>query len=293
MPSSPAEANLVADPWVTCFLTSMVIRFLDGLPAATAQVDYQRVIGVVEGFDHIREPKRFLLDPNNWVPHAVLRELIQRSEVVSGQKDITYRSALAYFASTEGRRPTLIETIARYLDDVDAVVRCSKLWATAYSNYLEMQAFARRDEARILYILVRFLPPVDPMIGNSLLVKGNIEGFSKLYPFVDSVSCEEEYSQLTLSTILAEFGDQYLLVEEKRKGDIERWVIKERKTGTILAFARPQTLGKETVEGWQNGHALANKIPKRVCRTCCSSISSASRALSGERSASSSATGRY
>ena len=252
MPSaSPAEANLVADPWVTCFLTSMVIRFLDDV-SATAEVDYQRVIGVVEGFDHIREPKRFLLDPNNWVPHAVLRELIQRSEVVSGQKDITYRAALAYFASTEGRRPTLIETIARYLDDVDAVVRCSKLWATAYSNYLEMQAFARRDEARILYILVRFLPPVDPMIGNSLLVKGNIEGFSKLYPFVDSVSCEEEYSQLTLSTILAEFGDQYLLVEEKRKGDIERWVIKERKTGTILAFARPQTLGKETVEGWQN-----------------------------------------
>ena len=258
MPSpSSAEVDLVADPWVTCFLTGMVIRFLDGVPAAAAQVDYQRVIGVVEGFDHIHEPKRFLLDPNNWVPHAVLRELIQRSEVVSGQKDITYRSALAYFASTEGRRPTLIETIARYLDDVDAVVRCSKLWATAYSNYLEMQAFARRDEARILYILVRFLPPVDPMIGNSLLVKGNIEGFSKLYPFVDSVSCEEEYSQLTLSTILAEFGDQYLLVEEKRKGGTERWVIKERKTGTILAFARPQTLGKEAVEGWQNGQALA------------------------------------
>jgi hypothetical protein len=109
MPSPiPSEATLVADPRVTCFLTSMVIRFLDGIPAATAQVDYQRVIGVVEGFDHIREPKRFLLDPNNWVPHAVLRELIQRSEVVSGQKDITYRAALAYFASSEGRRPTLI-----------------------------------------------------------------------------------------------------------------------------------------------------------------------------------------
>ena len=56
MPSSPAEANLVADPWVTCFLTSMVIRFLDDV-SATAEVDYQRVIGVVEGFDHIREPK--------------------------------------------------------------------------------------------------------------------------------------------------------------------------------------------------------------------------------------------
>src|SRR5437660_10208665 len=39
--------------------------------------------------------------------------------------------------------------------------------------------------------------------------------------------------------------------------------------------------------------ALANKIPKKVCRTCCSSISSVCRALSGERSASSSGTGRY
>src|SRR5437660_12901740 len=115
MPSpSPAEANLVADPWVTCFLTSMLIRFLDGVPAAAAQVDYQRVIGVVEGFDHIREPKRFLLDPNNWVPHAVLREFIQRSDAVSGQKHITYRAALADFASTEGRRPPLLEPLPRY-----------------------------------------------------------------------------------------------------------------------------------------------------------------------------------
>src|SRR5438445_11848614 len=130
----------------------------------------------------------------------------------------------------------MIETLARYPDNVYAVARCSKLRATAYSNYLEMQAFDRSDEARILYILVRFLPPVDPMIGNSLLVKGNIEGFSKLYPFVDSVSCEAEYSQLRLTTILAEFGDRYLLVEEKRKGGTERWVIKERVTGTMLAF---------------------------------------------------------
>src|SRR5437660_5573284 len=208
MPSpSPAEADLVSDPWVTCFLSSMVIRFLDGIPAATTQVDYQRVIGVVEGFGNIRDPKAFLLDPNNWVPDAVLRELIRRAEHASGLKDITYRASLAHFAVSEGRRPALIETIARYLDDVDAVVRFSGLWATAYTNYLEMRAFARPDEAGTLYILVRFLSPVDPLIGKCLLVQGNIEGFPKLYPFVDSVRCEVEYSQLRLASIVAELGD--------------------------------------------------------------------------------------
>ncbi len=252
------DVTEVADPWATCFLTSMIIRFLDGVQPATAEVDYQRVIGAAEGFDHIHDPRSFLLDPNNWVPYAVLRELIRRSEVASGQKDITYRAALAFFACTEGRQPALIETIARYLDDVTAVVRCSKLWGPAYSNYLEMQAFARADEIRTLYILVRFLPSVEPAIGTSLLVKGNIEGFSKLYPFVEKVSCEEEYSQLKLSTVIAEFGDLYLLDQAKTKKGAGLLTIKERATGTIVATARSHALGVEPVEGWQGGRALAS-----------------------------------
>ena len=262
MPSlSPAEADLVSDPWVTCFLTSMVIRFLDGLPAATAQVDYQRVIGVVEGFGTIRDPKAFLLDPNNWVPDAVLRELIRRAEHASGLKDITYRASLAHFAVSEGRRPALIETIARYLDDVDAVVRFSGLWATAYTNYLEMQAFARPDEAGTLYILVRFLPPVDPLIGKCLLVQGNIEGFPKLYPFVDSVRCEVEYSQLRLASIVAEFGDRYILEEEKARGSVLQYLVRERTSGHIVAVARPCPLGTEKVAEWQGGQALTCDRP--------------------------------
>ncbi len=252
----------VEDPWATCFLTSMIIRFLDGLQPATAEVDYQRIIGVAEGFDHIQDPKGFLLDPNNWVPYAVLRELIERSEVASGSKDITYRAALAFFACTEGRQPALIETIARYLDDVTAVVRCSKLWGTAYSNYLEMQAFARADEIRTLYILVRFLPCVEPAIGTSLLVKGNIEGFSKLYPFVEKVSCEEEYSQQKLSTVIAEFGGRYVLDQAKTQKSGGLWAIKECATGVAVAIARSHLLGAETVEGWQQGRALASDRPE-------------------------------
>ena len=251
----------VVDPWVTCFLTGMVIRHLDSLPGIGDRIDYHRVIGVVEGFDHIHDPKAFLLDPNNWVPHVVLRELIHRSEEASGRKDVTYRAALAYFASSDKREPTLIETIARYLDDVDTAVRCSGLWASAYSNYLRMQAFARPDETHTLYVLVRFLPPVDPQIGNSLLVKGNIEGFSQLYPFVESASCEEQYSQLRLTTIVAEFGGAYVLRTEGSRSAPTDWLIKEGKTGRTVATALPFWMEVEPAVGWDGGQAYAADRP--------------------------------
>jgi len=251
----------VVDPWVTCFLTGMVIRHLDSLPGIGDRIDYHRVLRVAEGFDHIHDPKAFLLDPNNWVPHVVLRELIHRSEEASGRKDVTYRAALAYFASSDKREPTLMETIARYLDDVDTAVRCSGLWASAYSNYLRMQAFARPDETHTLYVLVRFLPPVDPQIGNSLLVKGNIEGFSQLYPFVESASCEEQYSQLRLATIIAEFGGAYMLKPEGSRSTPTDWLIKEGKTGRTVATALPFWMEVEPAVGWDGGQAYAADRP--------------------------------
>ena len=256
-----SQSQAVVDPWVTCFLTGMVIRYLDSLSGIDDRLDYRRVMGVVEGFDHIRDPKAFLLDPNNWVPHAVLRELIHRSEEASGRKDVTYRAALAYFASSNKREPTLMETIARYLDDVDMAVRCSSLWASAYSNYLRMQAFARPDEAHTLYVLARFLPPVDLQIGNSLLIKGNIEGFSQLYPFVESASCEEQYSQLRLETIVAEFGEVYVLKPDGPRNAPTAWLIKEGKTGRTVATARPFGMGVEPAADWEEGQAYAADRP--------------------------------
>ena len=271
-PVASNETEAAPDPWVTCFLTGMVIRYLDGLDGVAGRMDYHRVMGVVEGFDHIKDPKAFLLDPNNWIPHAVLRELIRRSEEASGSKDITYRASLAFFASTEDRQPTLIETVAKYLGDVDAVVRCSGMWATAYSNYLRMQAFARPEESRTLYILVRFMPPVDPQIGNSLLVKGNIEGFSQLYPFVASVSCEEQYSQLRLTVIVEEFGGAYMVKTDGAKGAATGWMIKERATGRTVATARSCGLGFEPAAGWESGQALAPDLPAQRSGEGCRAI---------------------
>ncbi len=248
--SNPSTST--ADPWTTCFLTGMIIRHLDSLETARRRMDYHRIMGVVEGFDHIADPKTFLCDPNNWVPNAVLRELIRRGEEASGIKDITRRAALRYF-STDGRQPTLMETIARYLGDVDAVVRSSGLWATAYSNYLRMQAFARPDEHRTMYILVRFLPSVEPQLGNSLLVQGNIEGFSRLFPFVEQAVCDEEYSQVRLASLLAEFGDAYVLKPDGAKRMAGGWAIKERATGRTVATAKPFETAAEPVSGWEAG----------------------------------------
>src|SRR5256712_12619793 len=154
-----------------------------------------------------------------------------------------------------------METIARYLDYVDTAVRCSGLWASAYSNYLRMQAFARTDEAHTLYVLARFLPPVDPQIGNSLLVKGNIEGFSQLYPFVESASCEEQYSQLRLTTIVAEFGGAYVLRTEGSRSAPTDWLIKEGKTGRTVATALPFWMEVEPAAGWDEGSGYAADRP--------------------------------
>jgi len=241
----------------------MLIRYLDRLDGGADTMDYHRVMGVAEGFDHIRDPKGFLLDPNNWVPEIVLRELIQRSEAVSGLKDVTYRAALAYFSADDGRPSTLMETIAQYLGDVDLAVRSAGLWATAYCNYLRMGAFARPGECRTLHVLVRFLPPVDPSIGGSLLVKGNFEAFAMLYPFVKTATCEEEYSQLRLASIVAEFGDQYLLQPAGTTAPGYDWTITERRTKRVVATARACEAGSEPVAGWDGGTAYAVDGPSR------------------------------
>src|SRR2546427_1386961 len=124
-----------------------------------------------------------------------------------------------------------------------------------------MQAFARPDETHTLYVLVRFLPPVDPQIGNSLLVKGNIEGFSQVYPFVESASCEEQYSQLRVTTIVAEFGGAYVLRTEGSRSAPTDWLIKEGKTGRTVATALPFWMEVEPAAGWDGGQAYAADRP--------------------------------
>ena len=230
-------------PWVSCLFTGMLIRHLeDCYPDAVRRMDYRTLLSAVEITQDIPDPRTFLTDPNNWVPSVVLGELIRHCERTTGEKDFSYLAARAYYATTRSRPPTLLETIARLLSDVELVLSSAGHWASGYTNYLAMQAFARPNEPQTLYILSQFRPPVEPLTGNVRLVQGNIEGIATLDPRVTAVSSEEQFSQVRLAAIVAEFGDKYVL-----RSHAQRTTVVERGTGKVIAVATSDVLGSELV----------------------------------------------
>jgi transcriptional regulator with GAF, ATPase, and Fis domain len=149
---------------------------------------------------------------------------------------------LAYYETVKTQSPTLIETIAILLNDVESVFRSVGDWASAYTNYLQLQSFVCPDEAQTLHILSRYLPPVDPGLGNMSLVLGNIEGIAKLDPSVETVACEEAYSQIRLETLVNEFGDAYAITSKN-----DRITVTRRSTGDVVLAGRAITLVPELV----------------------------------------------
>lgn len=234
-------------PWATCLLTGMLIRHLETrYPDRAGRVDYRTLIHLAEGGQDIPDPRAFLLDPNNWVPYTVLRELIRQCEEASGEKDFAYQAALAHYEAAKSRAPTLLETIAMLLSDVELVLRSAYEWASGYTNYLQLQAFARPREANTLHLLSRFIPPVDILLANARFVQGNIEGIAKLDTQVESVSCEEAFSQVRLASLVAEFGERYQVTSKPT-----RVTVTDRSTRDIVLTARPISLMSESVL-WQD-----------------------------------------
>ena len=230
-------------PWATCLLTGMLIDYLERrYPDTAGRVDYRSILNAAEFIQDIRDPRAFLMDPSNWVPHSVFRDLIKRCEQVSGEKQFTYQAALAYYDTAQVQFPTLIETIAILLNDIESVFRSVGNWASAYTNYLQLQSFVRADEPHTLHILSRYLPPVEPRFGNIRLVQGNVEGIAKLDPTVDHISCDEEYSQIRLSTLVAEFGDAYSIRSKPNRVTVVRG-----STGETVLTATPMWLASEQV----------------------------------------------
>ncbi|MEK7761333.1 MAG: sigma 54-interacting transcriptional regulator [Nitrospirota bacterium] len=221
-------------PWITCLQSGILIRHLEArYPEQASKVDLQRVMGAADSFQEIQDARAFLTDASNWVPVSVFRELIKACELASGEKDFTYQAALAYYEAVKTQTPTLIETIAILLNDVESVFRSVGNWASAYTNYLQLQSFVCPDEPQTLHILSRNLPPVDPGLGNMRLVQGNLEGTAKLDPSVETATCEEAYSQLRLETLVNEFGDAY---EMTTKND--RFTVARRSTGEVVITGR-------------------------------------------------------
>lgn len=221
-------------PWVTCLQSGILIRHLDTRYAEQAsKVDFQRIMGAAESFQEIQDARAFLTDASNWVPLSVFRELIKACELASGEKDFTYHAALAYYETVKTGTPTLLETIVLLLNDIESVFRPIGNWASAYTNYLQLQSFACPDEPQTLHILSKYLPPVDPVFGNLRLVLGNFEGIAKLDPSVNTVTCEEVYSQLRLETLVNEFGNAYGMTSQ---GD--RIKVVRRSTGEVVITGR-------------------------------------------------------
>ncbi|MEP6959457.1 MAG: sigma 54-interacting transcriptional regulator [Nitrospirota bacterium] len=230
-------------PWITCLQSGILIRHLDArYPEQASKVDLQQVMGAAESFQEIQDARAFLTDTSNWIPHSVFRELIKRCELATGQKDFTYQAAMAYYETVKTHSPTIIETIAILLNDVESVFRSVGDWASAYTNYLQLQSFVCPDEAQTVHVLSRYLPPVDPGHGNMHLVQGNIEGIAKLDPSVETAACEEAYSQMRLETLVNEFGDAYAITSNDDRISVTR-----RSTGDVVLTGRTITLVPELI----------------------------------------------
>ena len=230
-------------PWITCLQSGVLIRHLEACyPEQASKVDLQRVMGAAESFQEIQDARAFLTDTSNWIPHSVFRELIKSCESATGQKDFTYQAAMAYYETVKTHSPTIIETIAILLNDVESVFRSVGDWASAYTNYLQLQSFVCPDEAQTLHVLSRYLPPVDPGLGNMSLVQGNIEGIAKLDPSVETAACEEAYSQMRLEALVNEFGDAYVITSKNDQITVTR-----RSTGDVVLAGRTITLVPELV----------------------------------------------
>jgi transcriptional regulator with GAF, ATPase, and Fis domain len=247
--------DMTIQPWITCLQSGILIRHLETrYPEQASKVDLQRVMGAAESFQEIQDARAFLTNTSNWIPHSVFRELVKSCELATGQKDFTYQAAMAYYEIVKTQSPTLIETIAILLNDVESVFRSVGDWASAYTNYMQLQSFVCPDEALTLHVLSRYLPPVDPGFGNMRLVQGNLEGTAKLDPSVETATCEEAYTQLRLETLVNEFGDAYVMTTKN-----DRFTVARRSTGEVVITGRTIRLVQTLIP------IKADRIPAPHC----------------------------
>jgi DNA-binding NtrC family response regulator len=199
-------------PWVTCFLTDILLTYLEERYPAKAAIDYAALFRSTDGFVAPPDPQTFLRHGNNWVPLAVLRELVIQCERITGRKDVPYLAARAYFEHGRHELLTVYEIIFRVLNDVRSVVLFSHLWATVHTNYLRLQSFETQAPRPILHMLAQFAGNVRPAVGSIQLVRGLAEGFPRLYSFIEDLHCIEEISQLRIEDIVREFPEYRVTV---------------------------------------------------------------------------------
>jgi DNA-binding NtrC family response regulator len=194
-------------PWASCFLTDILISYMEEIGTGKTNLDYAGLFRGVEGLDIPPDPERYLRDVNNWVPLAVLRDLLSQCERSSGKRDIAYLAARAYFDPAKKDLLSTFKIILQVLNDVRSVFICSHLWATVQTNYLTLQCFEGQGTPPAIYLLARFNENARPRAAGMHFLRGFSEGFPRLYPFIEDVQCIQEVSQVQIEDILRDFPD--------------------------------------------------------------------------------------
>ena len=232
--------------WSSGFLTQLLLKHLHvHYPSQMARIDPRSFFAEVEGYETFKDPYSLLMDSHAWIPEPVLREVLRTAEQVSGRKDIAYQAAKDYFLDSSNdpdrRTPFIFEIIARIADDVRTVILSSSLWGSAYTTFMNLQAFSLDPAASELVILCQSKNGFRPLLSNHFMVKGNYEGFVRLYDFVESANLEVEFLQYRIRDIVDEF-ERYK-VKEGNRGI----TIVDCAKGQTVAVFRPVQLGYEKI----------------------------------------------
>jgi len=195
-------------PWASCVTTRTLILYLERIGKDT-DIEYQEILSGVGYLDRIEDPKVFLKDYNNWIPIHVLRKLCQTAEKVTGNKEVTYLAARDYCLPHQA--PPILEVIVKLSNNIEQIMICSNLWAGGYTNYLKSQCLkpSFSDGSELIY-LSRFGLNAEPWLSSIQLLRGFFEGFTKLFDYIEDVSCIEEISQVKIETIIREFGNYHV-----------------------------------------------------------------------------------
>jgi transcriptional regulator with GAF, ATPase, and Fis domain len=231
--------------WATGFLTQILLDHLrNRYPSQIQGIDPRAFLSGIEGYESLKDPEALLRDSHAWLPEEVLREVLRTAERVSGRKDIAYEAALDYFSRSSDHRaqrsPSIFEIIVRIFDDVRTVTLCSNLWAGAYTTFMKLQAITRDPAAHELIILSQCDERFQPLIATHFMLKGNYEGFIRLYDFVEGGRLEEEFLQYRIREIVGEF-EGYTVQDS---GPELKILDRQKKTTAVF---QPVPLGDEEI----------------------------------------------
>jgi DNA-binding NtrC family response regulator len=227
--------------WASCLLANILLASIEEQTPGKGGIDYAAFFRGVEGFEPPPDPAVFLHDVNNWMPTRVMREIMVLGERLTGRKDFAYHAARSYFKPGKASFPSLFEIILHLLNDVRSVLSCANLCGAVQTNYLKVQSFERPGPPPNLYLLTQFEDFARPMVGSIHFVRGFLEGFARLYPFIEDVRVVEEVSQLAVANLEWEFPSY----AAEREGD--RVTIRPRLGGGPEMEARRVALRAEVL----------------------------------------------